>query len=141
MNIDSIENGIVLDHITVNMGEIIYRFLHLDKLNCTVAMIRNVKSGKMGRKDLIKIADDISIDIEALGYIDPGVTVNVIRDGLLVEKRKLDLPEKLCDVIRCSNPRCITSTEQELSHVFQLHNRENREYRCIYCEQKKEGFL
>ena len=141
MNIDSIENGIVLDHITADRGEIIYRFLHLDRLKCTVAMIRNVKSAKMGRKDLIKIADDISIDLEALGYIDPGVTVNIIRDGRLVDKRKLDLPETLRDVIRCSNPRCITSTEQELPHVFKLYNRRTREYRCIYCEHKKEGFV
>ena len=139
MNIDSIENGIVLDHITANRGEIIYRFLHLDELNCTVAMIRNVKSEKMGRKDLIKIADDISIDLDALGYIDPGTTVNIIKDGKLVAKRKLDLPELLHDVIRCTNPRCITSTEQELTHVFRLYNKPGREYRCIYCEQKKEG--
>jgi len=141
MNIDSIENGIVLDHITANRGDIIYRFLHLERLDCTVAMIRNVKSDKMGRKDLIKIADNLSVDLDVLGYIDPDVTVNVIRDGKLVSKRKLGLPTLLRDVIRCSNPRCITSTEQELSHVFKLHDTEKREYRCVYCEQKKEGYL
>jgi len=141
MNIDSIENGIVLDHITAKKGDIIYRYLHLDTLDCTVAMIRNVKSKKMGRKDLIKIADNISIDLDVLGYIDPGVTVNVIRNGKLDTKKKLDLPELLHDVIKCSNPRCITSSEQELSHIFRLHNRETREYRCVYCEHKKEGFI
>jgi aspartate carbamoyltransferase regulatory subunit len=137
MNIDSIDSGIVLDHITAKRGMEIYRYLRLDEKDCTVAMIRNVKSGKMGRKDIIKIDETIDIDLDALGYIDPGVTVNIIRDGVLVEKKRLELPERLEDVIRCANPRCITSTEPGIKHVFNLSDGETREYRCAYCESSR----
>ena len=136
MNIDSIKTGIVLDHITAKKGMEIYRYLGLDELDCTVAIIRNVKSRKMGRKDIIKIDEDIDIDLDILGYIDPGATVNIIKDGLLVEKKKLELPEMLVGVIKCSNPRCITSVEPDLDHIFSLTDKQNRVYRCAYCEAK-----
>jgi len=136
MNIDSIKTGIVLDHITAKKGMEIYRHLGLDELDCTVAIIRNVKSRKMGRKDIIKIDADIDIDLDVLGFIDPDVTVNVIRDDELVEKKKLELPARLAGIIKCSNPRCITSTEPDLDHVFNLTDRHNRIYRCAYCEAK-----
>ena len=129
MNIDSINTGIVLDHITAKKGMEIYRYLRLDELDCTVAMIRNVKSSKMGRKDIIKIDEDIDIDLDVLGYIDPGVTINIIKNGERIDKKSLSLPEKLVGVIKCSNPRCITSTEQDINHVFTLYDKGAREYR------------
>jgi Aspartate carbamoyltransferase, regulatory subunit len=137
MNIDSITTGIVLDHITAKKGMEIYKYLRLDELDCTVAMIRNVKSNKMGRKDIIKIDEDIDIDLDVLGYIDPDVTVNIIKDSKLVEKKSLSLPQKLCGIIKCTNPRCITSTEQDIEHVFTLYDSKTREYRCAYCESSK----
>lgn len=136
MNIDSIKNGIVIDHITAGRGMAIYNLLHLDKLDCSVALIKNVTSSKMGRKDIIKVDENIDVDVEALGYVDPGVTVNIIRDEKLVEKRDIQLPTTLTNVIRCKNPRCITSTEQELPHRFRLTDPEKRVYRCLYCEAK-----
>ena len=134
MNIDSINNGIVIDHITAGKSMEIYRLLGLDALDCPVALIKNVLSKKMGKKDIIKIDFDIDIDTDVLGYVDPGVTVNIIKNGERVEKRSINLPEKLTDVIKCKNPRCITSTEQELPHVFKLTDKENKVYRCLYCE-------
>ncbi len=134
MNIDSITNGFVIDHITSGRGMRLYELLGLDNLDCSVAIIKNVGSKKMGKKDIIKIDADIAIDVDVIGYVDPGVTVNVIKGGKLVEKRAIDLPEKLTNVIKCKNPRCITTTEQEINHVFKLTDRENRVYRCIYCE-------
>ena len=136
MNIDSIKDGIVIDHITAGRAMKIYNLLGFDKLQCSIAIIKNVNSKKMGKKDIIKIDSNISIDIDALGYIDPGITVDIIRDSKLVEKRSLDLPEKLHDVLKCKNPRCITSCEQELEQVFVLTDKENRIYRCMYCEAK-----
>ena len=136
MNIDSIVNGIVIDHITAGKGKEIYNLLHLSSLDCMVALINNASSEKMGRKDIIKIDAAIELDTDALGYVDPGVTVSIIADGPTVEKKKLDLPEQLEGVLHCKNPRCITSTEQELAPVFQLTDRTKREYRCIYCESK-----
>ena len=137
MNIDGIVSGVVIDHITPGMAMRVYRYLHLDQLDCPVAIIKNVKSSHMGKKDIIKIDDaNFDIDLNALGYLDPGSTVNIIRDGKIVEKHHPDLPEKLVNVIHCKNPRCITSVEQELEHVFRLTDRENRVYRCIYCESK-----
>ena len=136
MNIDSIHSGIVLDHIKAGRGMDVYRFLHLDELDCPVAYIRNVRSNALGRKDIIKIDAAIELDTDALGYVDPGVTVSIIADGKTVEKKKLDLPLELEGVLRCKNPRCITSTEQELAPVFKLTDRAKREYRCIYCESK-----
>ena len=137
MNIDSIQNGIVLDHIKAGKSLQIYQDLHLDKLNCSVAIIKNVKSQKMGRKDIVKIDQDININLDVLGYIDPGVSVNIIKDGKLVEKKKIELPEKLVGIKKCTNPRCITSTEQGITHIFKLTDREKRIYRCIYCDASK----
>ena len=136
MNIGHIENGIVLDHITAGNGMNIYNVLNLGKLDCTVALIKNADSPKMGKKDIIKIDSNIEINLEALGYIDPGITIDVIRDSKLVEKRSVDLPEKLHGVLKCKNPRCITSCEQELEQIFTLTDKENRVYRCMYCEAK-----
>lgn len=137
MNIDSIQNGIVLDHIKAGKSLQIYQDLHLDKLNCSVAIIKNVKSQKMGRKDIVKIDQDININLDVLGYIDPDVSVNIIKYGKLVEKKKIELPEKLVGIKKCTNPRCITSTEQGITHIFKLTDRENRIYRCIYCDASK----
>lgn len=134
MNIDSIQNGIVLDHITAVKALQIYNDLHLDKLDCSVAIIKNVKSEKMGRKDILKIDQDIDINLDVLGYIDPDISVNIIKDGKLVEKRKIELPERLVGIKKCTNPRCITTTEQGIIHIFKLTDREKRIYRCIYCE-------
>ncbi len=137
MKIDSIQNGIVLDHITAGRSMQIYKDLHLGKLDCTVAIIKNVKSSKMGRKDILKIDQDIDINLDVLGYIDPGISVNIIKDGELVEKKKIELPERLVDIKKCCNPRCITSTEQGIRHIFKLTDKENAVYRCIYCEADK----
>ena len=134
MNIDSIKNGIVIDHIMAGKGMEVYRLLGLDRLDCQIAIIKNASSDKMGKKDIIKVAEDIDIDTDVLGYISSGITVNVIRDGELIEKKQMTLPKKLTNVVRCHNPRCITTTEQELPHVFVLTDEEEAEYRCIYCE-------
>ena len=136
MNIDSIKNGIVIDHITAGRSMKIYHLLGLESLDCSVALIKNVTSRKTGKKDIIKIDSDFDVDTDILGYVDPGVTVNIIRDGKIAEKRTLELPTELTDVLKCKNPRCITSTEQELPHIFRLTDREHRVYRCIYCETK-----
>ena len=134
MHIDSIKNGIVLDHIKAGKAMELYRVLELNKLECSVAVLMNVPSQKMSRKDMIKIAEDYEVDLGILGYIDPGITVNIIRDGALVEKHTVDLPEKITGYLKCNNPRCITTTEQELQQVFKLADRETATYRCIYCE-------
>ena len=136
MNIDSIKDGVVIDHIKAGNAMRIYKLLGFDKLECSVAIIKNVSSKKMGKKDIIKIDSDIPLNLEALGYIDPGVTIDVIREGKLVEKRNVDLPETLHGVLSCKNPRCITSCEQELEQIFTLTDKENRVYRCMYCEAK-----
>ena len=138
MNVDSIKNGIVIDHITAGLGMKVYNLLGLDALDCTVAIIKNVQSKKMGRKDIIKVDADISLNMDILGYVDPGITVNIIKDSKLVEKKSIELPEKLENVLKCNNPRCITTTEQELIQIFKLTDREKRVYRCIYCEVKAE---
>ena len=136
MNIDSIQNGIVIDHISAGNGMKLYELLDLNSLDCSVALLRNVTSGKLGRKDIIKIDREIDINLDLVGFVDPQATVVFIRDGEIVEKKKLDMPEKLINVIRCKSPRCITSTEQELSQEFRLTDRKNRIYRCVYCETK-----
>ena len=136
MIIGDIKDGYVLDHITAGRGAEIYRVLELSKLNCTVAMIERAESTKMGCKDIIKIGQALDIDFDVLGYIDPGITVSTIRGGQVVERRKLSLPERVVGVLKCKNPRCITSVEQELTHEFKLTDSANRVYRCIYCEQK-----
>ena len=136
MNIDSIKNGIVIDHIAAGRGMELYRLLELEKLDCTVALIKNVGSRKTGKKDIIKIDADIEIDTDILGFIDPDVTVNVIKNDKIVEKKAIALPEKLTNVLVCKNPRCISATEQEVPQIFTLADKEKRVYRCLYCETK-----
>ena len=138
MNIDSITNGIVIDHITAGRGMMIYNLLGLDELDCSVAIIKNVLSSKMGKKDIIKIDADIPVNFDVVGYVDDNVTVNIISGGKLVEKKKLGLPENLTNVIICKNPRCITSVENEIEHSFRLTDKENKVYRCIYCDTKAQ---
>lgn len=138
MNIDSINNGFVIDHITAGRGMKLYELLNLDKLDCSVAIIKNVSSKKLGKKDIIKVDADIEINLDVIGYVDPGVTVNVIKGGKLTEKKTIAMPEMLKNVIKCKNPRCITSVEQELDHIFKLTDREENIYRCIYCETKAQ---
>ena len=134
MIIGQLKDGYVLDHITAGRGMDIYNLLKLGDLDCSVAMIKNADSVKMGQKDIIKIGKLIDLNFEALGFVDPGITVDVIRDGKLIEKKRLSLPEKLTGVIRCRNPRCITSTEQGLVHEFRLTDRAHKVYRCVYCD-------
>lgn len=136
MHVDSINNGIVLDHITAGKGMRLYDLLGLDKVDCSIAIIKNVSSKKMDKKDIIKIDADIYINLDVIGYVDPGITVNVIKDGALISKNEIALPKTLTDVIFCKNPRCITSVEQEIKHIFKLTDRENKIYRCLYCETK-----
>lgn len=139
MNIDSIKNGIVIDHITAGKGMEIYKLLGLDSLDCSVALIKNVGSRKVGKKDIIKIDSDFDVDTDILGFVDPDVTVNIIKDGKIAEKKTIGLPEKLNNVLICKNPRCISATEQELPQIFKLTDRERRIYRCIYCETKAKN--
>ena len=134
LNIDSLERGVVIDHIKAGKSMEIYRVLELDKLDCSVAIIKNARSKKTERKDIIKIEDRIDIDLDVLGFIDPNITVNIIDGGKIVEKKKLSLPAQVVNVVKCKNPRCITSVEQELDHVFALT--EKGVYRCIYWEQE-----
>jgi aspartate carbamoyltransferase regulatory subunit len=138
MIIGQIRDGIVLDHITAGRGMDIYKILGLDEMSCTVAMIKNAESTKMGRKDIIKIGEVIELDFTILGYIDPGITVNIIKNGSLFKREKLTLPKTVYDVIRCKNPRCITSTEQEIRHAFVLSPEDGR-YRCRYCDALAKG--
>ena len=133
MNIDSIQNGVVIDHISAGRGLKLYKLLGLDGLDVSVALIKNAVSRKRGKKDIIKIDADMPVNFDLIGYVDPGATVNIIKDGKLVEKLDIDMPETLTGVIQCKNPRCITATEQELEHVFRLTDRENKVYRCVYC--------
>ena len=139
MNIDSILNGYVIDHIRAGRSMEIYHYLGLDDLDCSVAIIKNAKSQNMGRKDIIKIDQEIPLDVNPLAYIDPGVTVNVIRNGKLVEKKKPEMPERIVNVMKCKNPRCITQVEQELDHVFVLTDKKEQIYRCFYCETQFKG--
>lgn len=137
MNIDSINNGVVIDHITAGRGMLLYELLNLDSLDCSTAIIKNVSSKKRGKKDIIKVDADIDLNFDVIGYVDPKATVNIIKNGMLVEKKTIDMPSTLVNVIKCKNPRCITSTEQELDHIFKLTDRENQVYRCVYCEVKE----
>ena len=136
MRVDSIKNGIVIDHITCGKAMQIYDMLNLDNLDCTVAILKNVPSTKMGKKDIIKIDCDIEINFDVLGFISPNITVCIVRDGKVAEKKHIDLPEQLTDILHCKNPRCITSTEQDIHHIFRLTDREKGVYRCIYCDTK-----
>ena len=134
MIIGSIKNGMVIDHITAGRSTELYDLLGLERAECEVALIRNAVSEKMGRKDIIKINGDFPVDLNVIAYVDPRATINIIQDGVLVEKKALQTPQKLGNVVKCQNPRCITSTEQELDHIFVLTDAENGVYRCIYCE-------
>ena len=136
LNIDSLEKGVVIDHIESGKSMEIYRVLELDKLDCSVAIVKNARSKKSGRKDIIKIEDRIDIDLDVLGFIDPNITVNIIDGGHIIEKKHLQLPERIVNVAKCKNPRCITSVEQELDHVFVLTDPEKGVYPCMYCEQE-----
>ena len=138
MKIDSIENGIVIDHIQANKGMEIYEKLNLKDLNCSVAIITNARSKKMGRKDIIKIDKSINLDLNILGYLDSNITVNIIKGGQRVEKYHVELPQELINLDKCKNPRCISSVEQDLQQIFILTNKENKTYRCKYCESLKE---
>ena len=138
MNIDSIHNGVVLDHIQAGKSMDIYKYLQLDELDCSVAIIKNVRSGRMGKKDIIKIDSPMDLDLDVLGYIDSNITVNIIRDGERVEKKKLELPRKLTNIIRCKNPRCITTAESQLDAIFLLSDAEKHTYRCAYCDTEKQ---
>lgn len=137
MNIDSIQNGVVLDHIQSGKSMDIYKYLHLDELDCPVAIIKNVRSARQGRKDIIKIDSPMEVDLDVLGYIDPDITVNIIKDGVRVEKKHLALPERLTNIIHCKNPRCITVAEPQLDAIFLLNDAEKRTYRCAYCDTVK----
>ncbi len=140
LNVGALHEGYVLDHIEAGKSMMIYHYLNLDKLDCTVAIIKNAVSNKMGRKDIIKVEcpiDTLSLDI--LGFIDHNITVNIIKDGVIVEKKELTLPKQITNVIKCRNPRCITSIEQELDHIFILTDEQNEVYRCKYCEEKYHG--
>ena len=134
MLVNPIKDGIVLDHIKAGNVMEIYHALGLDELDCQVAIIKNCDSAKMGKKDILKINEHIDINLDILGYLDPGITVNFIKDSKIYDRKHLELPEEIKDVIKCKNPRCITSVEQELTHIFKLANREKGVYRCIYCE-------
>ena len=134
MHVDSVKNGVVIDHIDAGRSMQIYNLLSLDKLDCSVAILKNVPSRKMGKKDIIKIDCDIDINYDELGFISPNITVAIVKNGLVVDKKHIELPEKLVDVLRCKNPRCITTTEQDIKHIFRLTNRESGTYRCIYCD-------
>lgn len=136
MKVGAINNGVVIDHIAAGKGMDLYHFLNLDHLDAPIALIKNAPSEKMGKKDIIKIDAELDLDLDALGYIDPNVTINIVKDGVRVEKFHPQLPEKLTNIVHCKNPRCITSIEQEIPHIFKLTNRETGEYRCIYCESK-----
>lgn len=135
LNIDSIQNGIVIDHIQAGKGMRIYELLELDKLDCCVALIKNARSSKLGRKDIIKIEGDISINFDVLGFIDNNITVCTIKNGELVKKENIVLPRRIKNVVKCKNPRCITSTEENLDQIFVLCDEKAHRYRCLYCEQ------
>ena len=137
LNIGGLKNGIVLDHIQAGKSMDIDKYLKLDKLDCQVAIIKNARSNKMGRKDILKIEGDLDVvDLDVLGYIDHNITINIIKDEQIVEKKTVKLPKRLTNVIHCKNPRCITSIEQELPHIFFLADEEQQTYRCLYCEEK-----
>ena len=138
MNIDSIANGIVIDHIEAGKSMEIYKYLGLENLECSVAIIKNVKSKRTGKKDIIKIDSNIDINMDILGYIDNNITVNIIKDGKIANKAHMELPEKLINMIKCKNPRCISSDEQDIDQVFELKDKESKIYRCKYCEAQAE---
>lgn len=136
MVIDSIENGIVIDHIEAGCSMKLYQILRLGDLECSVAIIKNANSRKMGKKDIIKINELIDLNFDVLGYIDPDITVNIIKDRELKEKLHMELPSKVKNVIKCRNPRCITSEESGIEHIFKITDMKKRIYRCVYCESR-----
>lgn len=138
MNVDSILNGIVIDHIKTGSAFRLFDLLNLDSLDCPVAIIKNVNSKKMGKKDIIKIDSDTPINLDVVGFVAPDATINIIKDSVLVEKFTISMPDKLVNVIKCKNPRCISTVEQELDQVFSLTDKENKVYRCLYCETKAD---
>ena len=137
LKVDEIQNGVVIDHITAGTGLSLYHLLELEKLSeASVALLQNVRSQKSGKKDIIKIDSDFDVDTDILGFVDPDVTVNIIKNGQIAEKKTIELPQELTNVLKCKNPRCISSVEQELPHIFRLTDKEHRVYRCIYCETR-----
>lgn len=138
LKIDSVEKGLVLDHIKAGKAMEIYKYLNLDKMDCSVAIIKNAKSNKMGKKDIIKVENNINMDLKVLGFIDPSITINVIDNGEIIKKINLELPEEIDNIAKCKNPRCITSVEQEIVHKFKLTDRAKNIYRCVYCDMAYE---
>lgn len=138
LKIDSVEKGLVIDHIEAGKAMEIYKHLNLDKMDCSVAIIKNAKSSKMGKKDIIKVEDNINMDLKVLGFIDPTITINVIDNGEITKKINLELPEEIDNIAKCKNPRCITSIEQEIINKFRLTDKENKVYRCVYCDTAYE---
>lgn len=138
MNIDSVAKGLVIDHIQAGKAMQIYHYLNLDKMDCSVAIIKNAKSKKTGKKDIIKIENNITMDLKVLGFIDPNITINVIDKGIIIKKIKLELPSVIENVVKCKNPRCIASVEQEIVHKFKLTDQEKKTYRCVYCDTAYE---
>lgn len=139
LKIDSVEKGLVIDHIQAGKAMEIYKYLNLDKLDCSIAIIKNVKSKKLGKKDIIKVENNINLDLTVLGFIDPNITINVIDNDKIIDKIKLELPSEIINVVKCKNPRCITSIEQEIEHKFKLTDKENKTYRCVYCDTSYEN--
>lgn len=135
LNIGGLNQGIVIDHIEAGGAMKIYSYLNLEKLDCSVAIIKNARSNKMGKKDIIKIDGFLDMDLDILGVLDRNITVNIIEDGKIKSKKNLNLPEQVTNIIKCKNPRCITSIEQELPHIFRLTDKQKGVYRCVYCEQ------
>lgn len=138
LKIDSVEKGLVIDHIQAGKGMEVYKYLNLDKLDCSVAIIKNAKSKKLGKKDIIKVENNINMDLKVLGFIDPNITVNIIDNDKIIDKINLKLPEEVINVVKCKNPRCITSIEQEIEHIFVLTDKEHKIYRCVYCDTAYE---
>lgn len=138
LNIDSVEKGLVIDHIQAGKAMEIYRYLNLDKMDCSVAIIKNAKSKRMGKKDIIKVENNINMDLKVLGFIDPNITINVIDKSVIIDKINLQLPQEIENVVKCKNPRCITSIEQEVTHKFKLTDKEKKIYRCVYCDTAYE---
>lgn len=140
LNVGQLNEGVVLDHIEAGKSMSIYHYLSLDKMDCCVAIIKNARSNKMGKKDIIKVECPVDmLNLDILGFIDHNITVNIIKDGKIVDKKKLHLPKQIVNVIKCKNPRCITSIEQGLDHIFVLSDKEKGIYRCKYCEEKYRG--
>ncbi len=138
LNIDSVEKGLVIDHIEAGKAMEVYHYLNLDKMDCSVAIIKNAKSKKMGKKDIIKVENNIDMDLKVLGFIDPDITINIIDNSVIINKINLELPSEIENVVKCKNPRCITSIEQEIVHKFKLTDKEKKIYRCVYCDTAYE---